>query len=89
MLTLTQNAVKAIRSLTAQDGEADADGDAQREGVEDGGEKDYRHEAELDPASESGLERLVAAAVLSAPSFTIRGGTNEILRSVAARALRQ
>ena len=45
-------------------------------------------EPELDRASESALERLLAAAVLSAPSFTIRGGTNEILRSVAARALR-
>jgi alkylation response protein AidB-like acyl-CoA dehydrogenase len=33
------------------------------------------------------LERLLAEAVLSAPSFTIRGGTNEILRSVAARGL--
>ena len=41
-----------------------------------------------DPASESRFERLLAAAVLDAPSFTIRGGTNEILRSVAARALR-
>jgi len=41
-----------------------------------------------DPASESLFERLLAAAILGAPSFTIRGGTNEILRSVAARALR-
>ncbi len=41
-----------------------------------------------DPASESVFERLLAAAILGAPSFTIRGGTNEILRSVAARALR-
>ena len=45
-------------------------------------------EPQLDPGSDSALERLLAAAVLSAPSFTIRGGTNEILRSVAARALR-
>jgi 3-oxocholest-4-en-26-oyl-CoA dehydrogenase alpha subunit len=40
------------------------------------------------PASESLFERLLAAAIMGAPSFTIRGGTNEILRSVAARALR-
>jgi 3-oxocholest-4-en-26-oyl-CoA dehydrogenase alpha subunit len=43
---------------------------------------------ELDPSAESLFERLLAAAILGAPSFTIRGGTNEILRSVAARALR-
>jgi 3-oxocholest-4-en-26-oyl-CoA dehydrogenase alpha subunit len=41
-----------------------------------------------DPAADSLCERLLAAAILGAPSFTIRGGTNEILRSVAARALR-
>lgn len=41
-----------------------------------------------DPAADSLFERLLAAAILGAPSFTIRGGTNEILRSVAARALR-
>jgi alkylation response protein AidB-like acyl-CoA dehydrogenase len=35
----------------------------------------------------SPFERLLFEAVLSAPSFTIRGGTNEILRSVAARGL--
>ncbi len=40
------------------------------------------------PDSPSFFERLLAAAILAAPSFTIRGGTNEILRSVAARALR-
>jgi alkylation response protein AidB-like acyl-CoA dehydrogenase len=40
-----------------------------------------------DPAAESMFERLLAAAILGAPSFTIRGGTSEILRSVAARAL--
>ena len=33
------------------------------------------------------LERLLFEAVLSSPSFTIRGGTNEILRSVAAKGL--
>jgi alkylation response protein AidB-like acyl-CoA dehydrogenase len=41
-----------------------------------------------DPAAGTLFERLLAAAILAAPSFTIRGGTNEILRSVAARALR-
>jgi alkylation response protein AidB-like acyl-CoA dehydrogenase len=41
-----------------------------------------------DPAADSLFERLLAAAILAAPSFTIRGGTNEILRSVAAKALR-
>jgi alkylation response protein AidB-like acyl-CoA dehydrogenase len=35
----------------------------------------------------SEFERMLAASILMAPSFTIRGGTNEILRSVAARAL--
>jgi alkylation response protein AidB-like acyl-CoA dehydrogenase len=43
--------------------------------------------AEADPNG-APFERLLAAAVLGAPSFTIRGGTNEVLRSVAARALR-
>jgi alkylation response protein AidB-like acyl-CoA dehydrogenase len=33
------------------------------------------------------VERLLFEAVLSAPSFTIRGGTNEILRSVASKGL--
>jgi alkylation response protein AidB-like acyl-CoA dehydrogenase len=33
------------------------------------------------------FERLLRRAVLDAPSFTIRGGTNEILRSVAAKGL--
>ncbi len=42
---------------------------------------------EPSPDSESLFERLLTGAVLTAPSFTIRGGTNEILRSVAARAL--
>jgi alkylation response protein AidB-like acyl-CoA dehydrogenase len=45
--------------------------------------------APLEPTMGAGspFERLLAAAILGAPSFTIRGGTNEILRSVAARAL--
>ncbi len=41
-----------------------------------------------DPGAESLFERLLATAILGAPSFTIRGGTNEILRTLAARALR-
>jgi alkylation response protein AidB-like acyl-CoA dehydrogenase len=45
-------------------------------------------EVEPDPAAGSPFERLLAASILGAPSFTIRGGTNEILRTVAARALR-
>ena len=40
------------------------------------------------PGSSSLFERLLANAILSAPSFTIRGGTIEILRSVAAKGLR-
>jgi len=40
-----------------------------------------------DPASDAPFERLLARAVLAAPQFTIRGGTNEILRSVAAKGL--
>lgn len=45
--------------------------------------------ADLEPstASASLFERLLAAATLTAPSFTIRGGTIEILRSVAAKGL--
>jgi 3-oxocholest-4-en-26-oyl-CoA dehydrogenase alpha subunit len=39
------------------------------------------------PESSSLFERLLANAILSAPSFTIRGGTIEILRSVAAKGL--
>jgi alkylation response protein AidB-like acyl-CoA dehydrogenase len=45
-------------------------------------------EADPDPESDSAFERRLAAGILAAPSFTIRGGTNEVLRSVAARALR-
>jgi alkylation response protein AidB-like acyl-CoA dehydrogenase len=43
---------------------------------------------EVAPGSESLFERLLAAAVLTGPAFTIRGGTIEILRSVAAKGLR-
>ena len=43
----------------------------------------------LEPVNAGGslFERLLFETVLSAPSFTIRGGTNEILRSVAAKGL--
>ena len=45
--------------------------------------------SELEPAPESGqpFDRMLVEAILTAPSFTIRGGTNEILRSVAAKGL--
>jgi alkylation response protein AidB-like acyl-CoA dehydrogenase len=39
-------------------------------------------------AGDSIFERLVVTATLTQPSFTIRGGTNEVLRSVAAKGLR-
>lgn len=41
---------------------------------------------EADPTA-PGLSGLLAAAVMQSPSFTLRGGTNEILRGVVARAL--
>jgi len=43
----------------------------------------------LEPArpADSAFEEMLFEAILSAPSFTIRGGTNEILRSVAAKGL--
>jgi acyl-CoA dehydrogenase len=40
-----------------------------------------------DPGGEAGFARLLADAVLHAPGFTLRGGTNEILRAVVARGL--
>jgi alkylation response protein AidB-like acyl-CoA dehydrogenase len=42
---------------------------------------------ELDPSGPGMFEKLLARAVLTAPSFTLRGGTTEVLRSVAARGL--
>jgi hypothetical protein len=42
---------------------------------------------EPDPTAPPGLARMLAGAVLHAPGFTLRGGTNEILRGVVARAL--
>ncbi len=44
-------------------------------------------EAEVDPDQGSVFERLLAEAVLTGPSFTIRGGTTEVLRSIAAKGL--
>ena len=44
-------------------------------------------EAEPAPGSAEPLGRLLAETILTAPSFTIRGGTNEILRSVTSRGL--
>jgi len=41
---------------------------------------------EADPSA-PGLPGLLAGAVMQAPGFTLRGGTNEILRGVVARAL--
>jgi alkylation response protein AidB-like acyl-CoA dehydrogenase len=48
-----------------------------------------RHVAgqEVDPAGPGLFERLLAEAVLTAPSFTLRGGTTEMLRSIAAKGL--
>ena len=40
----------------------------------------------LQPAP-SLFDRLLRRAALESPSFTIRGGTNEVLRSVAAKGL--
>jgi alkylation response protein AidB-like acyl-CoA dehydrogenase len=40
------------------------------------------------PESSSQFERLLANAILTGPAFSIRGGTNEILRTVAAKGLR-
>ena len=40
-----------------------------------------------DPGAESGFARLLADAIQHAPGFTLRGGTNEILRGIVARGL--
>ena len=49
-----------------------------------------RRFADVEPVPDSAslFERLLANAILTAPAFTIRGGTIEILRSVAAKGLR-
>lgn len=43
--------------------------------------------AQADPDSNDPVSRLLAEAVLHAPSFSIRGGTREILRGIIARDL--
>jgi alkylation response protein AidB-like acyl-CoA dehydrogenase len=40
-------------------------------------------------ADESLFETLLVSAALTQPSFTVRGGTNEVLKSVAAKGLRR
>jgi alkylation response protein AidB-like acyl-CoA dehydrogenase len=44
-------------------------------------------EDDPDPGSSSLFESLLAQAILVSPSYTIRGGTTEVLRSVAAHGL--
>jgi alkylation response protein AidB-like acyl-CoA dehydrogenase len=44
-------------------------------------------EMQADPTSHDRFSRLLADAVLHAPSFSIRGGTREILRGIIARDL--
>ena len=44
-------------------------------------------DTEPSPGTGEPFGRLLAEIILTAPSFTIRGGTNEILRSVTARGL--
>jgi alkylation response protein AidB-like acyl-CoA dehydrogenase len=44
-------------------------------------------DTEIDPRRGSLFERLLAQAILTGPSFTIRGGTTEVLRSIAAKGL--
>jgi hypothetical protein len=43
---------------------------------------------DLDPSCATPAQRVLCEAVLTAPMFTLRGGTTEILRSVLARGLR-
>jgi alkylation response protein AidB-like acyl-CoA dehydrogenase len=44
-------------------------------------------DTEPDPAADDTVSRLLAQAMLQSPGFTIRGGTNEILRGIIARSL--
>jgi hypothetical protein len=47
-----------------------------------------RRVAGMEPRKgDAGLPGMLAQAVLSTPAFTLRGGTNEILRSVVARSM--
>lgn len=43
---------------------------------------------QVDPASGNMFENLLGEAIATAPGFTLRGGTTEVLRSVAAKGLR-
>jgi alkylation response protein AidB-like acyl-CoA dehydrogenase len=43
---------------------------------------------EIDVSSDSAFERALAESILLSPSYTIRGGTTEVLRSVVAKKLR-
>ena len=45
-------------------------------------------EIQLDVDSASTFERLLSEAVLTGPSFTLRGGTTEVLRSIVSKGLR-
>jgi acyl-CoA dehydrogenase len=42
---------------------------------------------EVDPTAEDPTQRLLAEAVQHAPVFTLRGGTNEVLRGIIARSV--
>ena len=42
---------------------------------------------EPDPGSTARLPRMLAEAILHSPGFTLRGGTNEILRGIVAKAV--
>ena len=44
-------------------------------------------DSEVDPRRGSMFRLLLAEAVLTGPSFTLRGGTTEVLRSIAAKGL--
>lgn len=48
-----------------------------------------RSQVEIEPSRDSAhaLERELARAVLHAPGFTLRGGTNEVLRGIVARGM--
>lgn len=44
-------------------------------------------DTEVGPEAGSVFEQLLAEAVLTSPTFTLRGGTTEVLRSIAAKGL--
>jgi alkylation response protein AidB-like acyl-CoA dehydrogenase len=45
------------------------------------------HRGEIDPGSADDLQRHLAHATAHAPGFTLRGGTNEILRGIVAKSI--